>query len=325
MVNALRDDLKNTFLAPEHLAERSLTLRDGTLALKLPLKYEAFQALINEHQLNPEEINAVKQVYYKNIYHTAWRYIAKPNRWMAEDAFFVNDVRTERWSTFEEYQSFIAYLYCAAKDENAPPIEKGMSIRDRVTLFMRALALINRQHNWDKYRDKCDNEGRPLLDPKGNPIKEQYDDGRGDCHSCFSGVKRNLFQSLIGHPLYTPLNNNVVEQFIKEEIRAHYVEILNECSFQDLADIKEAIDSCIFEAEEAPILKNLRWEGKKIIQEKMQNIFKERGVPYYYLIEQTLYPDKKENTFISYFSSLGFDQLLDKLMQEKGSAPTIRS
>jgi len=302
VIATLREDLKQRFLAEENLAKRQATLSGETLTL--PFEYEAFLKLVDEHDA---DIQKLSQIYYQNIYHSAWRYLTKPNPWMAPNASYVyiNDDRTERWSTFEEYQPFIAYLYLAAKDKSSPPPEKNVTTQDRINLFFAQLSLINRAHNWDKSRVVQDSEGKPRVNKEGKPITEEYDDGRGDCPSCFSGVKRRLFQSLLSHPLYMPLNDTIMRQFIREEIRAHYLEKLKEYSLADLQTLKANVDDIIFDiadnepTQEIDLLKGLRWEGEDEIKIEMQGRFKERAVPFYSLIHECLYPDKKENTFIS--------------------------
>ena len=323
VLNDLREDAKNAFLAQENLSKRQVTLREGQLTLDLPFEYEAFLELTQRHALSDEEIQKAKTVYYDNIYHTAWRYIAKPNPWMDQNAsyVYVNDARTERWSTFEEYRPFIAFLYLAAKDETRPPTEKDSTVQDRVTLFMRALALINRQHNWDERRVRYADKDKkiPKRDTKGAVLTEEFDDGKGDRPSCYSGVKRNLFQALIGHPLYKPLNAKLVTEFIQTEIWAHYVELLKGRSREDLIAIKTDAENRILDGDaETPLLISLRWSGKEAIQAKMEAILKEDGVPYYPLIDTVLLlGGKTENTFIGYYGSLEFGELLDKLIAVK--------
>lgn len=53
------------------------------------------------------------QAYYQHKEHTAWRYLSKPNPWMAENAAYVNRADTQSWSTFEEYKPLITMLWPA--------------------------------------------------------------------------------------------------------------------------------------------------------------------------------------------------------------------
>ena len=52
----------------------------------------------------------------------------------------------EKWSTFEEYQSFIAMLFLAAQDTEIPPTE-GYTLETRLDHFIDELAHIARAHN----------------------------------------------------------------------------------------------------------------------------------------------------------------------------------
>ena len=56
--------------------------------------------------------------YYCHDVHTAYRYLSKPNNLMHPKASYVyiNDARTQRWATFEDYLELIAFFYVAAND-----------------------------------------------------------------------------------------------------------------------------------------------------------------------------------------------------------------
>ena len=86
----------------------------------------------------------------------------------------------------------------------------GFSFESRLSLFVEELALIGRAHNWDETRIVTDAAGQPILDEDDNPMREEYDDLEGDRPSCFSGVKRRLFQSVHGHPLFRILTQETI-------------------------------------------------------------------------------------------------------------------
>ena len=51
---------------------------------------------------------------------------------------------------------------------------------------------------------------------------EEYDDLEGDKPSCYSGVKRRLFQSVQGHPLLKMLTMDGIKQELREIVREHF-------------------------------------------------------------------------------------------------------
>jgi len=324
----IRKELETLFLAPENLAQREVICRG--VRLEMPFSHKEFQALIEKYQPTENELKAWNEVYYRNPFHTAWRYLAKPNLWMDPNAsyVYVSDDKKQRWSTFEEYCPLMAYLYCAAKDEAQPPTKKNMSIQDRVELFFRALSLINRQHNWDE-------PNRQKLDAQGNPIPgqtEEYDDMRGDRPSCFSGVKRNLFQALMHHPLYKfkHLDAPVAKAFIKGQIRAHYVEALSRLSLEELKEIKEAIDNVIQDfAEETDLLKSLRWTDINAIRMAMEKEYPGQAIAFDAQIPMVLYcmdepgGRQKPNALINYYADCSLNKLLDDLISEKQPKPRM--
>lgn len=174
----------------------------GGEELSLPVSYVALQELKAEKSLTDEAYQAVLEAYHAHPVHTAFRYLSNPNPWMDAHAFFVyvSEDGYQRWSTFEEYIPTIAYFYLAAGDEEIPSVD-GSAVSDRVNLFIQQVALIGRAHNWNQSDDKgC-----------------YYDDIRqGDKPSCFSGVPRRLYQSVIGHPLMTVLTQEIIKQAVHE-------------------------------------------------------------------------------------------------------------
>ena len=119
----------------------------------------------------------------------------------------------ERWSTFEEYQPLISMLYLAAMDASTPATD-GWTLETRFEHFIDELAHIGRAHNWDDSRER--------TDASGHVFREEYDNLQGDKPSCFSGVNRRLFQSVMGHPLLTFLTLNGIKQELREFMREHF-------------------------------------------------------------------------------------------------------
>jgi hypothetical protein len=139
---------------------------------------------------------------------------------------YINADHTGRYSTFEEYQPLIAMLWLAASDERMPPID-GMTMEGRLNHFVDELAHIDRAHNWDEKR----------VNQAGN--EEEYDDLTGDRPSCFSGVKRRLFQSVMGHPLITILNQDMIQEEIRMFVRNHFASCITPANKAKLKDAFE--------------------------------------------------------------------------------------
>lgn len=199
-------------LEQRYLTNPATFQRDDTTSLILPLNWDAFQAL----ELSPSEKQRALTAYYQQKAHTAWRYLSKPNPWIAENASYVNtnSEHTERWSSFVPYQFLIAILYTAAIDKTIPPID-GYSFDTRRDHFIDELAHIGRAHNWDGTRERQDSNGKSLT--------EEYDDLEGDKPSCYSGANRRLFQSVQGHPLLKMLTRDGVEDEIRDFVRTQFM------------------------------------------------------------------------------------------------------
>ncbi|CZH56948.1 Uncharacterised protein [Legionella pneumophila] len=211
-VDKLMNDLREQ-LRQRYESKPALIVSDDGLEIKLPMDFSEFQKL----NLNKNEYQQALKAYYQHKDHTAWRYLAKPNLWMNNEASYVyfDKKRGERWSTFEEYQPLIVLFWLAATDNSTPPID-GHTFQSRLDHFIDELALIGRAHNWDQTR----------INEKQQ--EEEYDDLTGDKPSCFSGVKRRLFQSVLGHPLITILTEDMILEEIRNFARDHFQSQINE-------------------------------------------------------------------------------------------------
>ena len=199
--------------------------RDGQI-IELPMSWKEF----SEMALSRDERERALVAYYQNTDHTAWRYLSKPNYWMAGDAGYVNSNPhnpAERWSTFEEYLPVISMLYLAAIDSDMPAID-GHTLATRFHRFIDELALIGRAHNWDQTRVVV-----TLL----GETTEEYDDLSGDKPSCYSGVKRRLFQSILGHPLFKILTFEDLKQELREFMREHFQHQITNENRDELAEV----------------------------------------------------------------------------------------
>ena len=198
-----------------------MIMDDGSLK-ELPVSYADFIKL----KLSENEKARALKAYYSNKDHTALRYLSKPNMWMHANASYVyvdSNNHSLKYSTFEDYQPLIALLYCAARDDN---IEDGEDFtpETRFTHFIDELSHIGRAHNWDRSRER------------GNKY-EEYDDLEGDRPSCFSGVKRRLFQSVLGHPLLIILTKEKVIEELRSFVRQHFGQVITPLNAEKLEAI----------------------------------------------------------------------------------------
>jgi hypothetical protein len=221
-VTHIMTELRKT-LVERYEATPAMFIHEGQTCV-LPLQWSAFQAL----EFNQDEKSMAMEAYAKHKDHTAWRYLLKPNPWMHPEAAYVNvnPETFEKWSTFEEYQPVICLYYLAAIDSEIAPTD-GYTVKTRLDGFIHELALIGRAHNWDNTRLKTNEEGVPLYDQDDNPIFEEYDDGQRDRPSCFSGVKRRLFQSVRGHILFTFLTEEIINEELRDFVLTHFRGSLN--------------------------------------------------------------------------------------------------
>jgi hypothetical protein len=184
--------------------------------VELPMFWKDF----NELKLRAEDKVVALTAYYTNKNHTAWRFLLKPNPWLAKNASFVyprGPNPSGKWSCYERYRCMIILYWLAAKDSTVAPTD-GHTLEGRLEHYFDELAIIGRSHNWDKKRR------RP------NGLWEQYDDLMGDKPSCFSGVKLRLFQSVIGHPLFKALTQNDIKMELRDFVREHFKSRISSCN-----------------------------------------------------------------------------------------------
>jgi len=219
-VEQLMNDLRKQLIGRYKNDPAKLDTNDR--AVILPYDWHTFDTM----DLSKEERQLGLKAYYQNINHTALRYLSKPNYWMADQASYVyvdETNRTEKWSTFDEYADLIAMLWLAAQDVTRPPLpESGQTMKSRLDHFIYTLAEIGRAHNWDQSRLKTDSGRKIILNNENRPVKERFDDLEGDKPTCYSGVKGNLNQAVLGHPLLTFLSKDLVDLEIREFVVAHF-------------------------------------------------------------------------------------------------------
>ena len=170
-------------------------------SIPLPLIWEDFLALT----LNEQARHSALKSYYQHKAHTALRLLINPNNW-ALDTSYVDGLRAD----ITNYELLIAMLWLAVSDETIVPTDEH-SIESRIIHFIEELAFICRAHNWD---------GSTTIDiPEKS---EEYDDLKGDNPSCYSGMKRRLFQSVLGHPFFKILTKDIINQELREFVRDYF-------------------------------------------------------------------------------------------------------
>ena len=221
-VTVVFDDVYQYIIERYHAAPAIFHRKDGT-DLQLPLTKNEFLAMAQENDFSKNEKDSATTCYYQHPVHTLYRYLTRGNPWMHAQANHVvwDELTRTRSSDFETYKGLIALLWIAATDTSAPGVD-GFTPETRTEEWIKNMALIGRAHNWDKpARLVLNAVGQPELNKNGRPKTRQYDDLEADKPSCFGGVKRRLFQSLIGHPLYVQDIRPVIEAVFREKLREH--------------------------------------------------------------------------------------------------------
>ncbi|NBX84436.1 MAG: ankyrin repeat domain-containing protein [Gammaproteobacteria bacterium] len=180
--------------------------------ISLPLSWEDFINL----RMSPTDCKNACVAYYKHPAHTALRYLSKPNQWIhpqAKYALFDSNHPEKKWAYFEDYLPMIALLFFAVIDASSTPTEDH-TLEGRLHYFISGIAGIGRAHNWDN--------SHVILNSAGQLVEEEYDDLCPDQPSCYSGVKKRLFQSIIGHSLFMNLNPMILKAEMNDFIVAHY-------------------------------------------------------------------------------------------------------
>lgn len=172
--------------------------------ITLPLTWNAFQSI----GLLGESYQQSLHAYYQDKNHTAWRFLSESNPWMHPEASYVEISSSNssfRCAAFNEYISLIGVLYLAAQDVEMQATD-GQTIESRFEHFISELAHIGRAHNWNS--------------SSGHDVER--DDLEGDRPSCFSGIKRRLFQSVLWHPLLNILTKDTLKQELKSFVIKHF-------------------------------------------------------------------------------------------------------
>ncbi|HET9843468.1 MAG TPA: ankyrin repeat domain-containing protein [Gammaproteobacteria bacterium] len=202
----------------------------------------AFDAKGNKLPLEPYNGAMEQKPYYKNIWHTGWRYFLRPNPWILKDMPFADILPNGRAAAIaDEDKENLAYLWLAVSDDTII-LENNISNQDLKECFTREIALIARAHNWDAKRRNH------------HGLLEEYDDEKEDKPTCAIGVSRRLIQSAFQHPLaqkpesreLTPsiFRRKFLEQLLSENpaIKNNLFYQFNNFSLEQLRGLKNALD-----------------------------------------------------------------------------------
>jgi ankyrin repeat protein len=299
--------------------------------IALPFEWDALQIL--RAQLSKDQYDDALKAYYQHVDHTVYRYLSKPNYWMAPNASYVylyeeNGHRTiYRYANFEEYIGIIVPFYLAVIDKSAKPVD-GFTFDDRINAFIKQLALIGRAHNWDGSRE---------INVAGKRLTEEYDDLEGDKPSCYSGVNRRLFQSVLGHPFFKPLNKTIVAQTLNEKVREYYGAVLSLDKAKEIQKAYEALVMYSFDditkEEACARLKSVNIPSDKK-NEMISELLTQLAVSYGETVESltqsymTLLLVRFQNTeslggdFISFACECGLHKLLEKIINAPTQSPS---
>lgn len=276
----------------------------------MPDNWDDFQS----HVLSHAERKRALEAYYQHADHTAWRYLAMPNLWMHDQAAYVivnPQDPVQRWSAFEEYQPLIVMLFLAANDKNISACD-GYDHETRLTHFIAEIALLGRAHNWDDTRVTFDAAGNPL-------IEEEYDDLEGDRPSCYSGVKRRLFQSVQGHPIFKLLTQETIKNELRDFLRLHFKESIHEDNREALKEAWNRVLSVESTYEDLLLLKTLDIPIEKqtafiqFLAEKYAQQFTDEP-PFKDYIQHQLHL-KEDSSHASKFGHVKWDSFLEQPLQ----------
>ncbi len=189
------------------------------------------KALPLEYDANLNGSYAVRQAYYQNAFHTAYRYFVlhvdkKPNLWMDPNAQYMGNLyyKGNYYKTPqipEENRQLIRAMWFAVNDPE-------FTLSDMHTPETAKQELINvfgqlgRAHNWDQTRWVT----KPVKGDDGitrnKQVEEEYDDLGADKPSCPWGVETRLTQfvmlALKEDANERMLNANIVRNKFKEEM-----------------------------------------------------------------------------------------------------------
>ncbi len=208
--NDWMDELKET-LKKRYIKNPATVLINGK-SVSLPVDWSMFQNL----NLQGDNLKNALTAYYQNKNHTALRYLSIPNPWINPNALYINTNTQGSHAIFRGLEELIILLWTAASDEQEKPID-GMTLEGRINNFIDVLAQLGRAHNWDNSRTNT-------LSGES----EEYDNLEKDKPSCYSGIKRRVFCSVVGHRLLNLVSVQKIQIEVNEFIREHLIAKINQ-------------------------------------------------------------------------------------------------
>jgi len=207
VMNRLRDHLRQSYEQDPIIVQ----LEGRESPIRLPFDVNALEDKLKGLNLTGDELKQVHEAYCyptqkgqerKIPYHTAYRYLLRPNPLMHPQADYVErDQGTgAAWSSFEGHERLIASIYLSSVDEKVP-VKDGCTVEARFDLFVNELAYLGRAHNWDKGMDEAK--------------KNQIDDLELDRPSCYGGVVGRLVQCMkYYHGAFKQVGSTGIKQLV---------------------------------------------------------------------------------------------------------------
>lgn len=215
-INKTLDDFYKQVRKDYKASPVTVVFNEGEEPVKLPISWNHFQKLIEKKQWKANQIELAKQAYRKHTIHTVYRFLfGKP--WEAD----LPEKPHQDKPLIDMYPEEVSYFYCAVFDTDPDSLEEGYTFESRKNHFYSSLAEMQRAHNWDKTREKKIN-GRVVLDKKGEPVRESYDDLGPDNQTCLLGFTGRLPSSLQGYSLFKPFTLEMLKSEQREFVRDHY-------------------------------------------------------------------------------------------------------
>jgi hypothetical protein len=276
--------------------------------ITLPLTYENFE------DLNlPGTVQTIAlQAYYQHQVHTALRFLSQPNYWIHPDMdedLIEFDSNGEASAAISPFIPEIALLYFAAIDEEMQPTE-DFTFESRWQNFYIQLALAGRSHN-------CEEEVE-IEREDGTTYTAEQDDLEADKPTCARGIRRHLYQSLLGHPLFSLLTPDLVKQELNAYVFQYYQTIIDE----ELAvPIKQAFDDYIVELDEDAFQFLKRLDVPQEIQQQfidsMRSKFKSKFTAEYEKLVSDMFKVRESDAHAINFHQKCLQPVLDRLMHKR--------
>ena len=131
-IDSLISELRDLLIARYQENPAQVQTGDGRV-IDLPASWDTWCAL--RETLSADTRERAMEAYAQHKDHSAWRYLEKPNPWMADDAPYVNRDARGADSRFEGYKPLIAMFFLGASDENTAPCD-GHTLETRVEHFI---------------------------------------------------------------------------------------------------------------------------------------------------------------------------------------------